>query len=53
MLREKHINIENIKENLAIDSIYLTDANMDVVKGYYTGKLTLNEMTGILQKSLT
>lgn len=52
MLREKHIDIENIKRDLAIDNAYLTDANIDVVKSYYIGKITLNEMTGILQKSV-
>ena len=52
MLREKHINVENIQKDLAIDSVYLTDANMDVVKSYYIGKLTFNEMTGLLKSSV-
>ena len=34
MLREKHINVESIQKDLAIDSAYLTDANMDVVKSF-------------------
>ena len=52
MLREKHINVENIQKELAIDSVYLTDANMEVVKSYYIGKLTFNEMTGLLKSSV-
>ncbi len=52
MLREKHIDIENIKRDLAIDNAYLTDANIDVVKSYYIGKITLNEMTGMLQQAI-
>ena len=52
MLREKHIDIESIKKDLAIDNTYLTDANMDVLKSYYIGKITLNEMAGIIQKSV-
>ena len=51
MLREKHIDIENIRKDLAIDTAYLTDANIDVVKSYYIGKITLNEMTGMLQQA--
>lgn len=52
MLREKHINIESIKKDLSIDNAYLSDANIDVVKGYYLGKITFSEMTGILQQSI-